>query len=166
MIIIRKLIKEDFIQIHQSFNDIGWSKPISLFEQYFNEQEKGQRVCFIALSGDIFAGYATLLNKSKYENFANNNIPEISDLNVLRKFQNQGIGTLLIKECEKIAKITSNKVGLGVGLTSDYANAFRLYLKLGYLLDGNGLASNGKILKYNETAVVNDELNLYLIKIL
>ncbi|MDA0617456.1 MAG: GNAT family N-acetyltransferase [Proteobacteria bacterium] len=161
---LRKLEKQDYEVISNAFTNIGWNKPVELFERYFEEQLQGLRFCFVAFCDDTFVGYTTLLKTSKYEYFASGSIPEISDLNVLPNFRKQGIGTTLIKECEKIAKEFSDKIGLGVGLTADYANALNLYLKLGYHFDNKGIAYCGRTLSYNQSAIVDDELNLYLIK--
>ena len=164
MTTIRKLLTIDFQTITNAFTEIGWNKPVELFEKYFQEESQGLRFCFIAFHDDIFSGYCTLVKESGYEYGNIGKIPEISDLNVLPDFRNKGIGALLIQKCEEVAKEFSNKIGLGVGLTTDYANAFNLYLKLGYKLDGNGIAYNGKTLKYGESTVVDDALNLYLTK--
>jgi GNAT superfamily N-acetyltransferase len=139
---------------------------LSHFAQYHAEQINGDRFCFVTFCDNQFTGYVTLMKKSKYEHFYNENIPEISDLNVLPIFRKQGIGTTLIQECEKQAIVFSSKIGLGVGLTSDYANAMRLYLKLGYSFDARGIAYNGETLRYSTQTIVDDESNLYLIKIL
>jgi GNAT superfamily N-acetyltransferase len=164
MINLRKLETKDFKVISNAFTDIGWNKQVELFEKYFEEQLEGLRFCFVAFCNHNFAGYTTLLTTSKYEYFASGSIPEISDLNVLPNFRKQGIGAILINECEKTAKKFSNKIGLGVGLTADYANALNLYLKLGYKFDRNGVAYCGKTLHFNQSMTVDDELNLYLIK--
>ena len=154
----------NFQVIHQAFAQIAWEKPIALFEQYYQEQERDERFCFVAYQDEIFSGYVTLLKNSKYHNFARQNIFEISDLNVLPAFRKQGIGTALIKKCEETAKNLKAQIGLGVGLTADYADALRLYLKLGYELDNLGIAYDGKTLNYGEKTIVDDELNLYLIR--
>ncbi len=164
MIVITKLELKDCRALSESFAEIGWSKQVSLFEKYTEEENSGLRFCFVAFYKNSVAGYVTLLRNSKYEHFASENIFEISDLNVLPKYRNQGIATALIAKCEETAKISSNKIGLGVGLTSDYSNALRLYLKLGYRFDDNGLAYEGKTLKYQQQTICDDELNLYLIK--
>ena len=134
MIKIRKLERQDFEIISNAFTDIRWSKSVDLFEWYFKKQLQQLRFCFVAFCHDNFAGYTTLLKTSKYEHFINCNVPEISDLNVLPNFRKQGVGTTLINECEKTSKEFSNKIGLGVGLTTDYSKALNLYLKLGYHL--------------------------------
>ncbi len=124
----------------------------------------------MAFEGEEFAGYVTLLNNSKYQDFALKQIPEISDLNVLPKFRKRGFGSALITKCEDLVRLDQGRkikiIGLGVGLTKDYADAMRLYLKLGYNFDENGIAYGGSILSYGDKISIDDELNLYLIKIL
>jgi len=163
---IRELNHHDCEKLHKSFSAIGWSKPVELFQRYHKEQVEALRRCYIAFINDDFAGYCTILRKSKYEHFATKKIAEISDLNVLPLYQKRGIGMQLIQECEKYAKVALNSkiIGLGVGLTADYSNALNLYLKLGYQFDGHGIAYCGKTLKYGETTTVDDEMNLYLTK--
>lgn len=163
---IRELNHHDCGLISDAFSAIGWKKPVELFQKYHKEQEIGLRECYVAFENDIFLGYCTVLIKSKYEHFPTQDIAEISDLNVLPSHQKRGIGTQLVKECEKYAKevLNSKIIGLGVGLTADYSNALNLYLKLGYQFDGYGIAYCGKTLKYGETTTVDDEMNLYLIK--
>ena len=166
MLEVKPLKIDNFAIISNAFQNIGWNKPVVLFQQYHNEQSQGLRQCYVAFENDEFVGYCTILHKSKYENFSIQNIPEISDLNVLPLYQKRGIATQLIKECEKYAKeiLKIDKIGLGVGLTTDYVNALNLYLKLGYKFDGYGVAYCGKTLKYGETATIDDEMNLYLTK--
>ncbi len=161
---IRKLTKEDFQVISQAFAEIGWNKPISLFEKYSQDEVDGARFCLVATYDGNFAGYVTLLKISGYEYGNFGRIPEISDLNVLPRFRNNGIGTALIQKCEAIAREFSDNIGLGVGLTADYSNALNLYLKLGYKFDGNGIAYNGKTLQFGANTTLDDALNLYLIK--
>lgn len=56
------------------------------------------------------------------------------------------------------------KIGLEVGLNADYSDVLSLHLKLGYKFDKNGIAYNSKTLEYGNRTIVDDELNLYLIK--
>jgi GNAT superfamily N-acetyltransferase len=63
-----------------------------------------------------FAGYVTLLWVSAYGPFAERQVPEISDLNVLPAHRRQGIGSALLDCAESAASARSNVAGLGVGL--------------------------------------------------
>jgi GNAT superfamily N-acetyltransferase len=140
------LAQQDIPSIVTAFTAIGWNKPASIYEKYLKEQEVGQRVVWIAWNQDNFAGYVTLLWKSKYEHFQVADIPEISDLNVLPQYRCQGIGSKLLDLAEKESRSKSNQVGLGVGLYEDYGNAHKLYLTRGYMPDGRGITyRNGTV---------------------
>ena len=100
--IIRLLEKTDIAVIVNGFKESGWQiKPASVFEQYLDDQEQDKRICFVAFIGEMFAGYVTLKWQSDYKIFADDNIPEIADLNVLPNFRNKGIGSALIEKCEE-----------------------------------------------------------------
>jgi GNAT superfamily N-acetyltransferase len=60
-------------------------------------------------------------------------------MHVINEFQNQGIGTVLIKEAESTAVAHHTKtIGIGVDLKPHNSTAQRLYTKLGYIPDGRG----------------------------
>lgn len=90
---LKVLEKTDIPSIVDGFQKSRWQiKPASLFQGYFEEQNQGLRLCFVTYKGTDFAGYATLKWRSNYKHFSKRGIPEISDLNVLPDFRNEGIG--------------------------------------------------------------------------
>jgi GNAT superfamily N-acetyltransferase/NTP pyrophosphatase (non-canonical NTP hydrolase) len=134
----------DHIQLLSgAFNQIGWHKPSSLFEEYLKEQEAGERLVWVAKVQDEFAGYVTLKWQSHYPSFQAQNIPEIKDLNVLPAYRKIGVGSLLLDTAEKEAATKGAAVGIGVGLYAGedggYGPAQRLYIKRGYIPDGKGV---------------------------
>lgn len=164
-LIIKQLNENQIDEIVASFKSIGWNKPKITYEVYLIEQDKGDRQVYVAYLNNKFCGYVTIKWKSDYPLFRNNNVPEIADLNVLPEFQRQGIGTKLIKKCERaVSENGHHSIGLGVGLTSDYGKAQRLYIKLGYIPDGNGLYSHHQPLFLNDNVIIDDELLLYFKK--
>lgn len=164
MITIRKLVEKDCSIISAAFAEQGWDKPPQKYQTYFNEQQNGQRTVLIAEFNRKFAGYLTICWKSDYPPFRARKIPEIVDLNVLKKFQKRGTGTLLMDRAEGLAAEKSKVIGIGVGLFSDYGKAQRLYVKRGYVPDGLGIWQNGKFLKYGDEIRVDDGLILYFTK--
>jgi GNAT superfamily N-acetyltransferase len=118
----------------------------------------------VAERAGSFAGYLTILWQSDYPFFRSQNIPEIADFNVLKQYQRRGIGTLLMEAAEKVIAARSPTAGIGVGLTADYGPAQILYVRRGYLPDGNGLIQHGMQLAYGQMVEVDDELVLYLTK--
>lgn len=162
---IAPLCEEDIPEMVLAFKNIGWNKPYSLFDSYLTQQNADERCALVAKINGLFCGYVTIKWKSGYQNFLNENIPEIADLNVLPIARKQGVGTALIRECEISAKkFKHKKIGLGVGLLQDYGNAQRLYFKLGFIPDGFGLHYNYQIVNYADSVSADDDLVIYLSK--
>ena len=161
---IRSLTDSDCEQIYSAFREQGWEKPISLYQSYLDFQTSGKRDILVAeLEGD-FAGYLTILWESEYGPFKEKGIPEINDFNVLEKFQRRGIGSRLMDEAESRIKQRSPFAGIGFGVTKDYGKAQILYIKRGYVPDGNGMVRNHLPLNYGEQVTVDDDLAIYLTK--
>ncbi len=165
-IFLRNLTENDIPIIVKAFCNIGWNKPASQYNKYLQEQNNDIREVIVVFENEKFVGYTTLLWTSEYPPFKSQNIPEISDLNVLPNFRKKGIGSLLIDTAESISKKRTDIIGLGVGVTKDYQNAFRLYLKKGYTLDGKGLFDKKlqKFANYGDQILINDDCNFWLTK--
>lgn len=161
---IRSLEVRDIDNIVANFAACHWTKLPSTFERYLREQENAERLAWVAFYEDKFAGYVTLRYSSEYPSFKNQNIPEISDLNVLPNYRSQGIGSKLLDIAEQKAAEQYNQVGLGVGLYSSYGMAQRLYFFRGYVPDGKGVTYNNQPVTPGKSYCVNDELILWLIK--
>ena len=67
---------------------------------------------------------------------------------------------------QTVAQRDHHLVGVGVGLYADYGAAQRMYTRRGYILDGRGLVSHGRFVKYGEAVVLDDDLVLYFTKAL
>jgi len=128
---IRPLKPQNCRIINAAFTAIGWNKPISQYERYLSEQDRGERVVLVALVDDLFAGYLTIHWKTDYPPFRDNAIPEIRDFNVLPQYRRQGVGTSLMERAERLVRERSNIIGIGVGMTADYGAAQRLYARRG-----------------------------------
>lgn len=160
----RKLAREDIPFITSAFAEFGWNKAESLYQKYFEEQENDQRCVWVAFKKGVFAGYVTLKWHSEYAPFHEKNIPEISDLNVLPKFRKQGIGSVLLDRAEIEARKKSSTVGIGVGLSADYGEAQRLYVRRGYLPDRRGITYNYQSVSFNGNVRLDDDLVLWFTK--
>ncbi|MBX9620905.1 MAG: GNAT family N-acetyltransferase [Alphaproteobacteria bacterium] len=159
-------MQSDIPHIVSAFTDIGWNKPTSLYKKYLKEQENDQRCVWVAFKNNDFAGYITLKWRSAYLPFREQNIPEISDLNVLPQFRKQGVASTLLDRAETEALKKSPIVGIGVGLSSDYGNAQKLYIKCGYIPDGLGVTYNYQPVKFGATVRLDDALVLWFRKCL
>jgi GNAT superfamily N-acetyltransferase len=173
---IHTLISQEVASISEAFNQIGWNKPASLFEEYLKEQEVGTRIVWVVcihrhceqseaiqenntgsprfarydgIRSDLnseFAGYVTLKWQSQYPSFKAENIPEIMDLNVLPVYRKMGIGSLLLDATEKEAATKSQIIGIGVGL---YAGEDGGYGSAQRLYVKRGYIPDGKGVTYN-----------------
>ncbi len=165
-LVIRELAEADCPVIAAAFAAQGWNKPLSQYLAYHQESIQGKRTVLIAEESGVFAGYVTIVWESGYPPFRDASIPEIVDFNVLIAYRRRGIGAALLDEAERRIAQRSNMVGIGVGMTGDYGPAQILYVRRGYIPDGRGLFQDGRHLAYGEQVVVNDDLALYLTKLL
>ncbi|MEM9930632.1 MAG: GNAT family N-acetyltransferase [Bacteroidota bacterium] len=164
-LIIRALLPSDCPQISAAFRAQGWQdKSTAQYEGYLKLQESGQRDILVAEVGGAFAGYLTINWTSHYPPFRQQEIPEIVDFNVLKKFQRQGIGSALMSAVERRIAKKSAYAGIGVGMTADYGAAQILYHHRGYVPDGHGLYWDDQPLKYGDQVTVDDGLALHFIK--
>jgi GNAT superfamily N-acetyltransferase len=113
------------------------NKTRAQYERYFKENLKGARVTLVALLDEQIVGYTNVVWRPQYAPFRRQDIPEINDMNVVAGMRQRGIGAAMIEAAEAIARQQGKSVmGIGVGVTPDYAIAQRLYPKLGYVHDG------------------------------
>lgn len=161
---IRLLKRSDIPEIVRAFHELSWNKPASQYERYLAQQEVGVRNVYVAFVEGQFAGYLTICWESSYEPFFVSSIPEIVDFNVLPKFRRMGVGTRLMDQAEREIIKVSPIAGIGVGMTSDYGAAQRLYVMRGYIPDGRGLHWKDHSVHYHEHIIVDDDLALYLTK--
>ncbi|MFK7807326.1 MAG: GNAT family N-acetyltransferase [Saprospiraceae bacterium] len=163
-LLLRKIQLSDCEVISSAFKAQGWDKPTAQYEKYFSFQENGERDVIIAEYNQEFVGYLTIKWQSNYPLFQKKGIPEIVDFNVLKKYQRLGVGTALMDEAEERIKRISAYAGIGFGLYKDYGAAQILYIKRGYLPDGNGLIKDNFSVKHGDVVTVDDGLALCLIK--
>ncbi|MFE6168680.1 GNAT family N-acetyltransferase [Viridibacillus arvi] len=163
-VLIRSMLKSDVEKFVTAFTEQNWEKPFDLFNNYFNQQEKSERSVIVAEVNNEVAGYVTLLPNTEIGPFANKNIPEIVDLNVLIKFQNKGVGNKMMDVAERLAKEKTNFVSLAVGLHYGYGSAQRMYVKRGYIPDGSGVWYKEEQLEQYTKCENDDDLVLYFLK--
>ena len=109
---IRLLEESDPPSIAAAFTDMGWNKPETQYRRYLHEQVAGTRTCFVAIIDGQVAGYVTVNWRPTYTGFADLNIPEIQDLNVLAKYRRKGIARRLLDRAEGEAARRSGVVGI------------------------------------------------------
>lgn len=163
---IRSMIESDIKEIVHGFNSQGWGRDEDGLMKYYKEQSKGKREVLIADKDGNIAGYVTLLPETKEGPFAEKGIPEVVDFNVFIKYQRQGIGSKLMDNVEKLAKKKCNTISLAVGLHYGYGTAQRMYIKRGYIPDGSGAWYQNKQLEQYNKCENDDDLVLYMSKML
>lgn len=163
---LRSMVKSDIKKLVDGFAEQGWHKSNELFSEYYNQQENKEILIIIAEIDSDVAGYVILLPYAKVGPFADKNIPEIVDFNVLIKYQKRGIGSRIMDAAENLAKEKSDYISLSVGLHNGYGSAQRMYVKRGYIPDGTGVWYNGKQLVPYTKCVNDDDLTLYFLKYL
>lgn len=168
-IIIKTLDRGDISKIIEVLKEPYMLDRQEYYHNYFHfclqENTDGKRVTFVAFDGNSVTGYVNVIFQSGYPYFKEKNIPEINDLYVVPVSRKHGIGKMLLETCEFYTRnLGYDFIGLGVGLYQSYGNAQRLYTKLGYQLDGNGLMYSNKPVSPGNSVIVDDELLLYLYK--
>lgn len=144
---------------------IGMHKEVDYFTRQLEAQQQGGRILLIGEIGGEIAAYCVLNWSPKYPMFAKLSIPEIQDLNVAPAFRRRGFATQMIAHCEGLARDKGcEDMGIGVGLVSSYGPAQRLYVKLGYVPDGQGLNYDRQPIGFGEFRPVDDDLCLMLTK--
>ncbi len=163
---IRPLQPQDIATLGDLY--FPWStreETIAKWTRYLGEQRKGTRMaCIVEQQGKI-VGYGNLLQHSEYPHFGTNGIPEINDIWVFEEDRKKGIGTLLIAYLEQLAKQQGYpQIGIGVGLYRDYGPAQRLYFRLDYKPNGEGITYKHNDVIPGEKYPVDDDLILWMTK--
>lgn len=163
---IRLLEDSDPPSIAAAFHTMGWNKPESQYQRYLYEQLAGTRTCFVAELDGRFAAYVTVNWRPSYAGFADLNIPEIQDLNVLTQYRRTGIASRLLDRAEAEVSSRSGVVGIGVGLHPGYNAAQRLYVERGYVPDGRGITYRNRFVQEGDTVTVDDDLVMHFTRVL
>lgn len=166
-IAVRRAGNQDIPALWDMVAKHGKTQESDYFEHCMELQEQGKREVLIISEDGTDAGYGILNWNPKYALFKKLGIPEIQDLNVIPSFRCKGLATHLIGYCENLARQKGcEDMGIAFGLHSNYGPAQRLYIKLGYIPDGQGVTYDRKQIAFGEFKPVDDDLCLMLIKAL
>lgn len=162
---IRRAENQDISALYTIMERLGYAKDAGYFEHCLELQDQGKRILFIISYDGHDAGYGILNWTPKYALFKKLGIPEIQDLNVIRDFRKKGLASELIKYCEKLAKDKGHdQMGIAFGLHNSCGAAQRLYIKMGYIPDGEGATYDRKQIAYGDFKPLDDDLCLMLVK--
>jgi GNAT superfamily N-acetyltransferase len=162
---LREVTEHDIELIAATHGGAAWHGENGKWSRYLSEQQRGLRFVMLAVAATGIVGYGTLKKTSDYPYFRDQAIPEIQDLVVAEGHRGCGVGTQLIRALEARARAGgSSRVGIGFGLYRDYGAAQRLYVRLGYIPDGNGLFYNYAPVEPGTQVKVDDDLVLWLVR--
>ncbi|ETT51939.1 GNAT family N-acetyltransferase [Paenibacillus sp. FSL P4-0338] len=162
--LVRRMKSEDITLIHEGLAPHDVSKPVAYIEQCWEENERENRLTLLAFHENEFAGWGHIVYNSHYPYFAENDIPEIQNLDVIPPLRKCGIGSVLMEALETEVFTSFDTIGIGFGLYASYGTAQRLYTKRGYIPDGRGLMYDNLPAVPGSQVRVDDELTLYLTK--
>lgn len=158
MITIRQAHENDI----DLLNDLSGHGDDEYWPHCFDES---WRDIFVACLDEGDVGYCMLNWQPRYHLFRKLHIPEIQDLHVIETARQKGVGTAMVAYCENRAREQKCEyIGIGVGLHKDYGPAQRLYVKMGYVPDGYGIVYNREPVSYGDRVLVDNDLNLMMIK--
>ena len=161
---IRSMEEADAKIFYETYLSYNWHPDIETYNNYFIEQEAGERLVFVPEYGGKVCGICTLVLKPSEGPLAKNGWPEIVDLCVFFHIHQKGIGSKLLDVAEQEAAKVSDHVFLAVGVHSGYGPAQRLYVKRGYNFDGSGVWYQNKQLDQYAPCVNDDDLLLFMYK--
>ena len=150
--------------LYETYLSYGWHPSIETYESYYLEQQRGERIVFIAEHEGAVAGICTLVLRPSEGPWAGLGIPEIVDLCVFFHLHKRGIGSRLLDVAEAEAARHADRACLAVGVHSGYGPAQRLYVRRGYNFDGSGVWYRGKQLEQYAPCVNDDDLLLFMSK--
>lgn len=148
------------IMFDKTMTILKWDKQTPIFEGALDPLYASLDYC------DVYyiegKGFAVLNHAPKYSLYQRLNIPEIQDIFILPAYRQQGLATRLIQHCEMQSK--ADMIGISVPVSPQFGAAQKLYIKLGYVPDGNGVTYDREGVIHNAMVRVDDDLCLMLVK--
>lgn len=161
---IRSMVAEDAKVYYDTYMSYNWHPQMETYDNYFREQQNGERLVFVPEYEGKVVGICTLVLHPTEGPWGGQNIPEIVDLCVFFHIHKSGIGSKLLDVAEAEAAKRSDMVFLAVGCHSGYGAAQRIYVKRGYIPDGSGVWYQNKQLDQYAPCVNDDDLLLFMSK--
>lgn len=165
MIDIRKAAPKDIQTLYTLTSRENHVKDNDYFERCLNEVTQKKREFFVVEKDNRICGYCFYQRFPRYQPFRSLSIPEIQDIYIHPDFRQKGMASALIRHCEGQALAEGrDMIGLGVGLTSNYGKAQKLYVKMGYEPDGAGAVYERETVRSGSLYKMDDDLCLMMVK--
>jgi GNAT superfamily N-acetyltransferase len=165
MATVRELRAEDLPLIAATRGGAAWHGDWDHWPRYLAEHEAGERVVFVVPEDGAIVGYASLIWRPHYPPFADDDVPEISDMVVAEPRRGHGLGSAMITACEARARAAGKRaIGIGFALYADYGRAQRLYVRRGFVPDGRGVSYAAEPAIAGQPYRLDDDLVLFLTK--
>ncbi len=165
-IAVRKAKTQDIPALNAMAIKLGKVQEPGYFDHCLELQEQGKReMLIISEENGALAGYGILNWQPKYALFKRLGIPEIQDLNILPDHRRKGLASAFIAICENKAREKGiEDMGIAFGVHSKFGPAQSLYIKLGYIPDGQGVTYDRQQIAFADFKPVDDDLCLMLVK--
>ena len=158
--LVRPMELRDSSALNQWFGPhTNYGRKLEKWQKLVEEHQAGTKMVVVAEHEGKTVGYCTLKFQSDYPPLREAAIPEINDLVVAPPARRQGVAQTIIEWLEQRARERGHTaIGICVGLYSDYGQAQRLYVKMGYIPDGQGVFYENKPCMPGQTYKLDDEL--------
>ncbi|MBP5222773.1 MAG: GNAT family N-acetyltransferase [Lachnospiraceae bacterium] len=164
-LVIRDMEEADAQVFTDEYTAQGWHPDFDRYLYRLKECAEGKCIALTAVYQGNPAGYVYVYRNAYGGPFKDTAWPIIIDFNVLKKYQEKGIGNKLMDVAEQVAGRYADTVCLGVGLSREYGSAQRMYVKRGYIPDGSGVWYNDEqCVQYETVCTIDDDLILYFYK--
>lgn len=163
--LIRPYTLHDVDALWHMLDAFGFSNDRNYYERCIERHVNKELTIIVAFENSRAIGFCLLNWQPKYAYFKLHGFPEIQDLNVLSAHRNKGVGAALIRFCEEMAREKGcTDMGIGVGLDSSFGAAQRLYVKMGYIPDGQGVTYDRKQVAKGEFRPIDENLSIMMTK--
>ena len=136
-----ELLREIFLTARQ--NTFSWLDPSIFLLEDFDKQTQGELI-LIAFIEDIPTGFISIWKPSNF----------IHHLYIDQKYQNKGIGTLLLNEALRHIKFP-----VTLKCLEDNTKAVDFYIRRGFLKQGKGQSENGNYILFELSKEIRQTTN-------
>lgn len=162
-LIIREMNELDIVPVCRAEQN-ETQEAINYMRHQMRNQQDGKSNALLAIFQGNIAGYVFVYRQCPWGGLGGKGIPGIVDLQVFQSYRRRGIASKLLDVAEEIAAQYDSMVYLDVCLSHKYGVAQRMYMKRGYLPDGNGVYYAEKICPEDAPCINNHDLTLCLVK--